>query len=195
MPASALTENQNNHGDGSRPGIVTATSRRVSAVVESHDALGAVVNSRYDKVRDVVELVFRSGKVVAIPRALLPGLKGARVSTPKGVSVSPAGDAISWRTKDIDFSVRGLLKRARESASPRRVGLRACRLDWRRPSVTRLSARASSCWRTQPRLLSTERLAERLSRSASILPQSRTSANLTLKPMPFGNSESASHKS
>jgi hypothetical protein len=75
----------------------------------------AVVRARYNAVRDALELVFRSGKVVAIPRTLLPGLKGARMSTLKAVSVSPAGDAISWRKRDIDVSVRGLLKCATES--------------------------------------------------------------------------------
>ena len=69
----------------------------------------------------MVELVFRSGKVVAIPRALLPGLERARVSTLKAVSVSPACDVISWRARDVDLSVRGLLKRAKASrASMRR---------------------------------------------------------------------------
>jgi hypothetical protein len=77
--------------------------------------LVAVVNARYDAARDVVELVFRSGKVVAISRVLLPGLERARVSTLKAVSISPARDVISWRARDVDLSVRGLLKRTKAS--------------------------------------------------------------------------------
>lgn len=111
--------------------------------------LVAIVNARYDNVHDVVELVFRSGKVVAIPRTLLPGLKGARVSTLKAAPVSPAGDAISWRTKDIDFtSACADFSNVRENrASPRCVGNRAFRLDWRRPNATRLTPRTSSSTR------------------------------------------------
>lgn len=76
----------------------------------------AVLRARYNVWRDALELRFRSGGVRVIPRSLLPELDSVPTATVRSVTVSPSGDAISWRALDVDVSVRGLLRRGRQSA-------------------------------------------------------------------------------
>jgi hypothetical protein len=72
----------------------------------------AVINARYDKRRDCIELTFRSGVSMAIPRKTVPGLERASSGTLQAVEVSGAGDALSWRTLDVDVYVPSLIERA-----------------------------------------------------------------------------------
>ncbi len=72
----------------------------------------AIVEARYDSRRDAVDLSFASGGTITIPRELIPGLEDATPQVLASVSVSPAGNAISWRSLDIDIYVPGLLERA-----------------------------------------------------------------------------------
>src|SRR5436309_232897 len=76
---------------------------------------GAVVAVRYDDVRDLLELTQRNGTIRRVQRSVLPELDGVPVTILQSVTVSPAGDAISWRELDVDVSVRGLLERERRS--------------------------------------------------------------------------------
>ncbi len=69
----------------------------------------AVVAARYDERGDAVALAFAGGGTMTIPRELIPGLEDASSSALSSVTVSPAGDAISWRTLDIDIYVPGLV--------------------------------------------------------------------------------------
>ena len=72
----------------------------------------AVVDARYDSDVDAIALVFKGGGSMSIPRTMVPGLK--RASAPKLASVhlSPAGDALSWPSLDVDVYVPGLVERA-----------------------------------------------------------------------------------
>ena len=72
----------------------------------------AVVEVRYNADREAVELDFAGGGRMTIPRRLIPGLEGASDTALKSVSLSPAGDAISWGALDIDVYVPGLIERA-----------------------------------------------------------------------------------
>lgn len=72
----------------------------------------AVVAARYDTLRHGIELEFRSGATMAIPRQLIAALDGAPLRELVSVTVSPAGDAISWRALDVDLYVPGLVERA-----------------------------------------------------------------------------------
>lgn len=72
----------------------------------------AIVGARYDPRRDTVNLSFSSGGTITIPRELIPGLEDATPQVLASVSVSPAGDAVSWRSLDIDVYVPGLIERA-----------------------------------------------------------------------------------
>ena len=72
----------------------------------------AIVEARYDSRRDAIDLSFASGGTITIPRELIPALEDATPSVLVSVSISPAGDAISWRSLDIDIYVPGLLERA-----------------------------------------------------------------------------------
>lgn len=72
----------------------------------------AVVDAEYVARRDVIELTFRSGGSMMIPRQLIPNLGRAPVSGLRRITVSPAGDALSWPSLDIDVYVPGLIARA-----------------------------------------------------------------------------------
>ena len=84
---------------------------RARGKARSEDA-SAVVDARYDRALDAVRLLFRGGGAMTIPRRFIPGLKGQRASALESVSVSPAGDALSWTTLDADVYVPGLVERA-----------------------------------------------------------------------------------
>ena len=71
----------------------------------------AIVEARYDAARDVLDLEFRSGGLITIPRRVVPGLGGASPSALDAVRVSPAGDALSWHSLDVDVYVPGLVER------------------------------------------------------------------------------------
>ena len=60
----------------------------------------AVVEAQYDATRDAIDLRFRSGGSMTIPRQIIPGLDDVPASAFGGISVSPAGDALSWPSRD-----------------------------------------------------------------------------------------------
>jgi hypothetical protein len=49
---------------------------------------------------------------MAIPPAMIPGLESASQANLGAVEVSPAGDALSWPSLDVDVYVPGLVERA-----------------------------------------------------------------------------------
>jgi len=72
----------------------------------------AVVEAQYDPTRDAIDLRFRSGGSMTIPRKIIAGLEDVSASALGEISVSPAGDALSWRSLNIDVYVPGLVERA-----------------------------------------------------------------------------------
>jgi hypothetical protein len=84
---------------------------RAAGRQSAHDK-SAVIDAQYDSARDVIEIRFRSHGAITIPRKLIPELQNAPPSSLRAISVSPAGDAISWRSLDIDVYVPGLLEHA-----------------------------------------------------------------------------------
>ena len=72
----------------------------------------AVVEARYDPDRDLIDLTFGGGGSMAIPRNAVPGLQRASASAIESIVVSPAGDALSWPSLDVDVYVPGLVERA-----------------------------------------------------------------------------------
>ena len=80
-----------------------ARSRAASAILDAH----------YDVGRDAIDLQFRGGGSMMIPRQIIPGLKQAPASAlGEPISISPAGDALSWPSLDLDIYVPGLVERA-----------------------------------------------------------------------------------
>src|SRR5438093_13642154 len=69
----------------------------------------ALVDARYDAGADSVELRFRGGGSMSIPRAIVAGLERASASKLEPVVVSPACDALSWPSLDVDVYVPGLV--------------------------------------------------------------------------------------
>ena len=61
-----------------------------------------VVDAHYDPDGDLIDLKFGGGGSMAIPRAAVPDLRRAPASKLASVVVSPAGDALSWPSLDVD---------------------------------------------------------------------------------------------
>ena len=72
----------------------------------------AVVDARYDPDGDLIGLKFGGGGSMAIPRRIVPGLERASASKMEAIVVSPAGDALSWPSLDVDVYIPGLVERA-----------------------------------------------------------------------------------
>src|SRR5689334_13303732 len=78
-----------------------ARARGPSAILEAH----------YDPARDAIALTFRGGGAMLIPRQIIPGLKEAPTSALIGpISISPAADALSWPSLDVDIYIPGLVE-------------------------------------------------------------------------------------
>ena len=72
----------------------------------------SVVEARYDSDADAIALKFGGGGSMSIPRRVVPGLERAAESKIESIVVSPAGDALSWPSLDIDVYIPGLVERA-----------------------------------------------------------------------------------
>ena len=70
------------------------------------------MEAHYDPDHDLVDLKFRGGGSMAIPRKAVPGLQRAAVSALESIVVSPAGDALSWPSLDVDVYIPGLVEHA-----------------------------------------------------------------------------------
>ena len=86
-------------------------SARAHGQVRAQDP-SAVVEAQYNAARNTIELRFRSGGSMSIPSRLIPGLDEMPASAVGSISVSPAGDALSWPLLDVDVYVPGLVERA-----------------------------------------------------------------------------------
>lgn len=72
----------------------------------------AVVDAQYNSDADAFDLRFGGGGSMSIPRRIVPGLERASKATMESIVVSPAGDALSWPSLDVDVYVPGLVERA-----------------------------------------------------------------------------------
>jgi hypothetical protein len=72
----------------------------------------ALVSARFNPRRDTLELEFRGGGSMVIPRDLVPGITRVPAAKLAAPVVAPAGDAVSWPDLDIDIYVPGLVARA-----------------------------------------------------------------------------------
>jgi hypothetical protein len=68
------------------------------------------VKATYLRDTDAIELVFRGGMILTIPRIRVPVLADIPQSEFWSVTVAPGGDALSWRSLDIDIDVIGLIR-------------------------------------------------------------------------------------
>ncbi len=93
--------------------VTASDRRRFTGARERGDedrrAPNAVVEATYLKDADAIEVVFRGGMILTIPCIQVPILANIRRSKLASVTVSPAGDALSWRSLDIDIDVQGLI--------------------------------------------------------------------------------------
>ena len=101
MPAAKLTTHD-------RERIARA---RVRGEARAQDP-SAILAAAYDASRDVINLQFRGGGVMTIPRRVVPDLEEVPKAALARITVSPAGDALSWRSLDVDVYVPGLVEQA-----------------------------------------------------------------------------------
>ena len=87
------------------------TRARARGQARAHDP-SAVVKAQYDPGRDAFDLRFRGGGTMTIPRQIVPGVDDAPAAALGSITVSPAGDALSWPSLDVDVYVPGLVERA-----------------------------------------------------------------------------------
>lgn len=73
-------------------------------------ASNAVITAAFNGTDDALELSFRSGASIAIPRACIPQITHLSTMDASDVDVSAAGDTVFWRRADIDISVAGLVR-------------------------------------------------------------------------------------
>src|SRR5436305_740806 len=93
---------------GDRERYARARARGVERLADP----SAVVEARFDLDVDAIELAFNGGGSMSIPRAMVPGLERAAASKLGSVVVSPAGDALSWPSLNVDVYIPGLVERA-----------------------------------------------------------------------------------
>jgi hypothetical protein len=84
---------------------------RARGEARAQDA-SALVEAHYDRTSDAVQLTFRGGGSMTIPRHVIPGLERQPASALESLTLSPAGDALLWPTLDADVYVPGLVERA-----------------------------------------------------------------------------------
>ena len=109
----------------------------------------AVVGAQYDSTRDAIDLRYRGGGSMTIPRQIVPSLDGVPASALASISISPAGDALSWPSLDVDVYVPGLVERAFGTRLfARATGQRGGR---RRSNVKAAAARANGSKGGRPR--------------------------------------------
>ncbi|HXG57356.1 MAG TPA: DUF2442 domain-containing protein [Vicinamibacterales bacterium] len=75
------------------------------------DNPSALTAARYVQRRDAIELEFAGGGIMTIPRQAISEVAHAPIPTLNAITISPAGDAISWRALDVDIYVPGLVER------------------------------------------------------------------------------------
>jgi Protein of unknown function (DUF2442) len=125
---------------------------RVRGQARAEDS-SSVVAARYDSDADAIYLKFSGGGSMSIPRRIVPGLERASPSKVDTIVVSPAGDALSWPSLDVDVYVPGLIERAFGTrlfaASTGRRGGR------RRSRAKAMAARANGAKGGRPRKRST----------------------------------------
>jgi hypothetical protein len=97
------------------PPTITASDRQRFARARERGATdasapNAVTAASYSAVDDTISLAFRSGAQVVIPRISIPQLAHVAEADLATISVSPAGNAVSWRSADVDISVPGLIR-------------------------------------------------------------------------------------
>jgi len=68
-----------------------------------------VIRATYDPSGDRLDITFRSGVSVSLPRRRIRELIGARKSRLAGIEIQPGGDGLSFRALDVDISVPGLI--------------------------------------------------------------------------------------
>ena len=83
---------------------------RARGLAQARDP-AAVVSARYNAARDAIDLTCRGGGSMMIPRRIVPGLQRASASRLEPIDISPAGDALSWPSLDVDVYVPGLVER------------------------------------------------------------------------------------
>ena len=76
---------------------------------EKRDEPLDVITARYDREADTLDLTFRKGIVVRLPRRDIWELADARPEQLTSIDIQPGGEGISFLNFDADISVAGLI--------------------------------------------------------------------------------------
>ncbi len=82
---------------------------RAQGLARSQDP-SAVVEARYEPGDHALRLTFRSGGGMLIPIRMVSELADQPATALAKIDVSPAGDALSWRSLDVDIFVPELVE-------------------------------------------------------------------------------------
>ena len=112
MPESAARLMARVEEDSMAPlGVSSSDRRRYAHARQQGKARLAdrsmVLDARYDSVTDFIELKFTGSGSTSIPRSFVPGLARRSRSKMRSLAVSPAGDALSWPSLDIECMFQG----------------------------------------------------------------------------------------
>jgi hypothetical protein len=88
---------------------MTAAMWRELRRTEKRDEPLDVVNARYDRKADMLDLTFRNGIVVRLPRRDIWEIAAAKPDRLTNIEVQPGGEGISFMNFDADISVPGLI--------------------------------------------------------------------------------------
>ena len=83
-----------------------------------------VVQARYNRTHDVLDLTLRKGITVRFPRLQIRELANAEPKDLSRVEIQPGGDGISFRKLDVDIYVPGLLAEELGSVFAKAMGRR-----------------------------------------------------------------------
>lgn len=101
----------------------TITRARAAGRAALNDPLRAV-HAFYDEDRNAVGFELKSGVSIEMPVRSLEEIRGVPKQALRSVTLTPAGDALTWNDLDVHISVSGLLHQAFSPALRKELGRR-----------------------------------------------------------------------
>jgi hypothetical protein len=113
---------------------------RARGLAEERDP-SYVTRLEYEEDRDMIDLYFRCGGMISVPRRRVRGLERGEVPGP--ITLSEGHDAVSCRAADVDHNIPGLIERVfGPRLFARAIGARGGRQKSRAKTIAvRLNAR------------------------------------------------------
>jgi hypothetical protein len=88
---------------------LTETMYRAAVKTAKSDSPFDVVAARFNRRDNTIDLTLRRGVIVRLPRLQIRELANSRPTDIRKIEIQPGGDAISFRSINVDIYVPGLL--------------------------------------------------------------------------------------